>query len=115
MINHLQANCNNDLKVVINNEINSELTNIIKDVNKVDNKNILKKNIFTTIKKYESKYKMDTISFLKQYFNYLIRNEIELINNDVIKLFNFIIHINEYNNNEILNYFITRFISLLKS
>lgn len=115
MINHLQANCNNDLKVVINNEINLELTNIIKDVNKVDNKNILKKNIFTTIKKYESKYKMDTISFLKQYFNYLIRNEIELINNDVIKLFNFIIHINEYNNNEILNYFITRFISLLKS
>ena len=58
---------------------------------------------------------METMTFIKQYFNYLIRNETELINNDVIKLFSFIIHTNEYNNDDILNYFITRFISLLET
>ena len=61
----------------------------------------------------ELKYKMDTVSFLKQYFNYLIRNKIELINNDVIKLFSFVIYNFEGNNCDILNYFITKFIYLL--
>ena len=111
MINHLQANRNSNLSIVINNSVNTDLTKMFKNANK-DNKKILIKNIFICIKKIETKYKMDTMTFIKQYFNYLVRNEIELINNDVIKLFNFIIHINEYNNNEILNYFITRFISL---
>ena len=55
------------------------------------------------------------MTFIKQFFNYLIRNETELINNDVIKLFGFIIHTNEYNNDDILNYFITRLMSLLET
>tara|TARA_A100001015_G_scaffold49567_1_gene54686 strand:+ start:1291 stop:2244 length:954 start_codon:yes stop_codon:yes gene_type:complete len=115
MINYLQSNRNYNLNCVINNEINKEITEYFKKNIEKQNKNILNKNIYTLIKKQEIKYKMDTMTFIKQYFNYLIRNETELINNDVIKLFNFIIHINEYNNDDILNYFITRFIFLLET
>ena len=113
MINYLQSNRNNNLNIIINDEINKYITEQFKTTNIDSNKNNLKKKIFLLIKKNEFKYKMDTMTFIKQYFNYLIRNDIELINNDVIKLFNFMIHMNEYNNDDILNYFITRFISLL--
>tara|TARA_B110000495_G_C22912070_1_gene532631 strand:+ start:40 stop:996 length:957 start_codon:yes stop_codon:yes gene_type:complete len=114
MINYLQSTRNNNnLNIIINDEINNNLTELFKKTNVEKNKNDFKKMIFALIKKIEVRYKMDTMTFIKQYFNYLIRNDIELINNDVIKLFNFIIHINEYNNDDILNYFITRFISLL--
>ena len=110
MINYLQSNRNCNLNCVINNKVNYDLTEYFK------NKQVCKKKyIFGFIKKQEVKYKIDTMTFIKQFFNYLIRNETELINNDVIKLFSFIIHTNEYNNDDILNYFITRFISLLET
>ena len=110
MINYLQSNRNCNLNCVINNKVNSNLTKYFK------NKQVYKKKyIFGFIKKQEVKYKIDIMTFIKQFFNYLIRNETELINNDVIKLFGFIIHTNEYNNDDILNYFITRLMSLLET
>ena len=72
MINHLQANRNSNLSIVINNSVNTDLTKMFKNANK-DNKKILIKNIYISIKKIETKYKMDTMTFIKQYFNYLVR------------------------------------------
>jgi DNA polymerase III delta prime subunit len=106
MINYIQAN-QSDIKNnnIINNNIWIKLTNILRS----DNYN--KATIF--INKIISNYKCDIKTLIKDYFNYIIQNEEETISYSFLKFTEFVTHLNENNNNNIISYIVPKLHILL--
>jgi len=106
MINYIQAN-QSDIKNnnIINNNIWIKLTNILRS----DNYN--KATIF--INKIISNYKCDIKTLIKDYFNYIIQNEEETISYSFLKFTEFVTHLNESNNNNIISYIVPKLHILL--
>ena len=115
MINHLQSNRNSlYINKIINLNILNDITLKIKKASKNDiNSSSL--TIYKFITNLSNKYEMDNLTFIKYYINYLYRNYLDIINSEVIKMFDFVIHNNEYMKNDILHYFIMRLILLFSS
>ena len=101
MINYIQSNHSNLLKIkILDNTIWSNLLKII--IGK--NINYISKHIDNIILEYN----IEIGNLLKNFFNYIIRYHINLVTNDLIMLIEFIIHLNDSNNNYIKHYFILR-------
>ena len=107
MINHLQSNRNTQtINTIINYDLFDKLTHKFKI--KESNKTII-----PFIKSLSNKHRLDYLTFIKLYVNHLIKNNVEYITPDFIKMFNFIIHNAEYTDFDVLHYFVIRFFELL--
>lgn len=89
MINYMQSNQNiiHEHKV-IDTKVWVELTNILK------NKNTYKK-ADKKIEQISSEYNIEIKNIIKDYLNYIIRFNIDYINNDFLKFTEFIMHIHD--------------------
>jgi len=106
MINYIQANqCDIKNNNIINNNIWIKLTTILRS----DNYN--RATIF--INKIISNYKCDIKTLIKDYFNYIIQNEEETISYSFLKFTEFVTHLNENNNNNIISYIVPKLHILL--
>src|SRR6056300_1589631 len=106
MINYIQANqCDIKNNNIINNNIWIKLTTILRS----DNYN--RATIF--INKIISNYKCDIKTLIKDYFNYIIQNEEETISYSFLKFTEFVTHLNENNNNNIISYLVPKLHILL--
>ena len=102
MINYIQAN-QYDIQTndVINDNVWIKLTTILRDVNKYN-----KANLF--IHKIIADYKCDIKNIIKDYFNYIIHNEPEIVTYSFFKFTEFITHLNENNSDNIISYFVPK-------
>lgn len=106
MINYIQANqCDIKNNNIINNNIWIKLTTILRS----DNYN--RATIF--INKIISNYKCDIKTLIKDYFNYIIQNDEETISYSFLKFTEFVTHLNENNNNNIISYIVPKLHILL--
>ena len=108
MINYMQSNHNVEISHnVINNKIWRELTSLFLDYNT----NI--EEIFNFIDNIVVKYNIDEKNLIKDYLNYIIRNEVQYVTNELLKTMEFIIHISSNNNKYIITYFVYRLHEIL--
>ena len=75
-----------------------------------------KKKTIPYIKKYILKlsndYNITIKNIIKDYCNYIIRFEIKYINTDILNFMEFIMHLQDFKNDYVLNYSILKFCSL---
>tara|TARA_B110001450_G_scaffold256463_1_gene287082 strand:+ start:10986 stop:11930 length:945 start_codon:yes stop_codon:yes gene_type:complete len=106
MINYIQSNHSNLLKIkILDNIIWQNLLKILL----VKNKNYISKYIDNIILEYN----IEIGNLLKNFFNYIIKYHENYITNNLIKLIEYIIHLNDSNNNYIKHYFILRMKEIL--
>ena len=99
MINHIQLNLNNTkTHIFIENNIFNNLTDIFKIPNNYDK-------IHNYINNISSKYNIDINKIIISYLNYIIRNKYILINDNFLKIVEYIIH-DKNKSCYIINYFI---------
>jgi DNA polymerase III delta prime subunit len=108
MINHLQSQQDYIENKIINKSIWDEFTNLITNHNSIDT---LKKYIYNIV----SDYNINIKNIIKDYCNYIIRYKTELISSDFLNTIEFIMHVQDFNTNYILNYSLVRFCSLFNS
>ena len=84
-----------------------ELTSLFLDYNT----NI--EEIFNFIDNIVVKYNIDEKNLIKDYLNYIIRNEVQYVTNELLKTMEFIIHISSNNNKYIITYFVYRLHEIL--
>lgn len=106
MINYIQANqCDIKNNNIINNDIWMKLTIILRS------DNYKKANLF--INKIIYNYKCDIKNIIKDYFNYIIHNEEKTISYSFLKFTEFVTHLNENNNSNIISYIVPKLHHLL--
>jgi len=109
MINFMQSNQNTEIKVnVIDNDIWNELINkLIKRENT--------ENIINFIHSISINYNIDKKNIIKDFLNYIIKNYSTYVNADFLNFVENLIHSQVQNNNVIVNYSITKLMSLLST
>jgi replication factor C subunit 3/5 len=113
MINFLQSNqefkTTENMKIkIISDKIWDNLTEKIKKNNK--NKNNI---IVSYINEISVSYNIDQKHMIKNYFNYMIYNKSELINEDFLNFIENIIHTTQVKNDVFINYFICQMTKFL--
>lgn len=101
MVNYMQSNEHNlklNKSIIITNNVWNVLTFKIKS-----NTEDSVKYIYEIIKTYN----IDVKNIIKEYVNFIINNRI-LLSNDYLKFAEFIIHLNETNINDFINYFVEK-------
>ena len=111
MINYIQLNQNVLIydNYIIHQEIWEKLHNLLITMNKKNNeKNDIQKikKIYDFINNISIQYNMDKINILQSYFNYVIRNQSNMISIEFLNIIEKIIHVNEINIEYIIKYFI---------
>jgi replication factor C subunit 3/5 len=102
MINYMQSNNNiMNNNYVIEPQIWNDLTFILRQ-SKLTNEAY---SFFDKISKY---YGMDILVLIKEYVNYIIRNETTLVIKSTLDVIEFVIHTTEYNSDHICKYLILR-------
>jgi len=119
VIDMIQKIYNSDIRSMINfiqlnQNINQWENNIITDdifekihcllINTATEKN----NVFDYINNISIQYNTDKKTLIKSYFNYIIRNKKELINNDFLKIIESTMHVTDSNIHHILTFFIVQ-------
>lgn len=109
MINFMQSNQNTEIKVnVIDNDIWNELINkLIKRENT--------ENIINFIHSISINYNIDKKNIIKDFLNYIIKNYSTYVNADFLNFVENLIHSQVQNNNVIVNYSISKLMSLLST
>tara|TARA_B100000035_G_scaffold284929_1_gene268171 strand:+ start:766 stop:1704 length:939 start_codon:yes stop_codon:yes gene_type:complete len=97
MINYMQSNqYNNNFIETIHNQIWEEVIELCKNDNK---------KIYNFINDLSNKYNIDPKNIIKNLMNYIIRNKSELVNSDLLFMFQNILHNTECKTNNEENYF----------
>jgi len=114
MINFLQSNqeykINDNMKIkIISNKIWEELTEKIKKYGKSN-----KKLVNTYIFEISVSYNIDQKHMIKNYFNYVIENELYFVNENFLNFIENIIHTPNSSNEIFINYFISQMAKFLK-
>ena len=99
MINYIQSNQNNiEHKNIINNIVWNELTDNLKK-NPIDQS-------FKKMYNISYEYNIDIKNIIKEYFNYIIKHNKNIVSSSFLKFTEFVVHINDSNIDNIINYFI---------
>jgi len=111
MINFIQLNQNVTIweANIISTDVWKKIYNLLKE-NKEDVKNIIQ-----YIHDISIQYNVDKKNILKSFFNYIIRNKVEIVNAEFLYLVEQIVHCNEMNTEHILNFFVNQMINCIKN
>jgi DNA polymerase III delta prime subunit len=108
MINFLQLNQNITLweDNIITDEVWEDLHNFLKKQGgKKDDERAPENDCKEKINNISNKFNLDKKSILKNYFNYIIRKKPEVISNDLLTILEMVMHSNDSNISNILQYF----------
>ena len=108
MINYIQCNHNIFTNYIIN---DNSWKNLIKFFKKNNNNNQL---IYQHIKNIQNNYNISIYNIIKMFTNYLVKIKFKNINSQFLTNVEFILHINNSEENNILNYFIIICLPLFK-
>jgi replication factor C subunit 3/5 len=119
VIDMIQKIYNSDIRSMINfiqlnQNINQWENNIITDeiFEKIHcllaNKNTEKNDIFDYINNISIQYNTDKKTLIKNYFNYIIRNKKQIVNNDFLRIIESTMHVTDSNIHHILTFFIVQ-------
>ena len=103
MINHLQSQQDYIENKIINKVIWDDFTNLVTSHKNIDT---LKQYIYNIV----SDYNINIKNIIKDYCNYIIRHKSDLISTEFLNTIEFIMHVQDFNTNYILNYFSSTFL-----
>lgn len=99
MINYIQSNQNNiEHKNIINNILWNELTDNLKKIS-IDQS-------FKKMYNISYEYNIDIKNIIKEYLNYIIKHNKNIVSSSFLKFTEFVVHIKDSNIDNIINYFI---------
>mgnify|MGYP000971228496 FL=1 len=99
MINYIQSNQNNiEHKNIINNIVWNELTDNLKKI-PIDQS-------FKKMYNISYEYNIDIKNIIKEYLNYIIKHNKNIVSSSFLKFTEFVVHIKDSNIDNIINYFI---------